>query len=157
MTERPQTDKDNQLADDEIIFFARCDRDKEEWFNFFREASLGINKTSRKLDKSSKNVPSANTSLSSMTENEAVDSKAILFINSLLSRVFVDFFIEKKFSEKIRQKFQNKLNKIRLPSFMEELVISEINLGSDLPKIVQIDETITNRKGRYQGHLEINT
>lgn len=51
------------------------------------------------------------------------------WVNVVLGRLLFDFFMERRWAEAVRTKFQKKLSKIKVPFFMEELTITDIDLG----------------------------
>uniref|UniRef100_A0A672PW07 Testis-expressed sequence 2 protein-like n=1 Tax=Sinocyclocheilus grahami TaxID=75366 RepID=A0A672PW07_SINGR len=57
------------------------------------------------------------------------------WLNALIGRIFWDFLHEKYWANKVQQKIQRKLSKIRLPYFMDELSLTELAMGSSMPQI----------------------
>uniref|UniRef100_A0A671N1H5 Testis-expressed sequence 2 protein-like n=1 Tax=Sinocyclocheilus anshuiensis TaxID=1608454 RepID=A0A671N1H5_9TELE len=57
------------------------------------------------------------------------------WLNALIGRIFWDFLHEKYWADKVQQKIQRKLSKIRLPYFMDELTLTELAMGSSMPQI----------------------
>jgi hypothetical protein len=90
------------------------------------------------------------------TENSQMQlNSSITFMNTFLIRLFADFFTHKQWIDFIQNKIQNKLSKIKVPSFMEELTITGIDLGSVVPLIKQVNEPWYDEKGLWV-HLEID-
>ncbi|OWF37881.1 testis-expressed protein 2-like [Mizuhopecten yessoensis] len=60
---------------------------------------------------------------------------SILWLNALINRVFWDFLHEQYFIDKVLDKLQRKLSKIHIPYFIEELKITNIDLGNEVPSL----------------------
>lgn len=56
------------------------------------------------------------------------------WVNALLGRIFWDFLGEKYWSDLVSKKIQMKLSKIKLPYFMNELTLTELDMGVAVPK-----------------------
>ncbi|XP_033737107.1 testis-expressed protein 2-like [Pecten maximus] len=59
----------------------------------------------------------------------------ILWLNALINRIFWDFLHEQYFIDKVLDKLQRKLSKIHIPYFIEELKITNIDLGNEVPNL----------------------
>ncbi|BFZ17661.1 hypothetical protein BsWGS_20700 [Bradybaena similaris] len=59
----------------------------------------------------------------------------LFWVNALIGRCFFDFLRDKWWADKVKEKLQKKLSKIHLPYFMEELQVTDINMGSEVPGI----------------------
>ncbi|XP_028968882.1 testis-expressed protein 2 [Galendromus occidentalis] len=57
------------------------------------------------------------------------------WVNLVVGRILYDFFTQPRWAEAVRAKFQKKLSKIKVPFFMEELTITDIDLGESIPLI----------------------
>uniref|UniRef100_A0A8C1NFC0 Testis expressed 2, like n=1 Tax=Cyprinus carpio TaxID=7962 RepID=A0A8C1NFC0_CYPCA len=71
--------------------------------------------------------PCQSSTQGSPTEKEKPD-----WLNALIGRIFWDFLHEKYWADKVQQKIQQKLSKIRLPYFMDELTLTELAMGSSI-------------------------
>ncbi|KAJ3600546.1 hypothetical protein NHX12_031527 [Muraenolepis orangiensis] len=60
------------------------------------------------------------------------------WVNSLVGRIFWDFLREKYWSDKVAHKIQKKLSKIRLPYFMNELTLADLDMGTCLPEVLRL-------------------
>uniref|UniRef100_A0A8C1JHR8 Testis expressed 2, like n=1 Tax=Cyprinus carpio TaxID=7962 RepID=A0A8C1JHR8_CYPCA len=76
------------------------------------------------------------------------------WLNSLVGRIFWDFLHEKYWADKVQQKIQRKLSKIRLPYFMDELTLTELAMGSSMPQITGTSLPQINSTGLWL-HLEV--
>ncbi|KAK6170117.1 hypothetical protein SNE40_018590 [Patella caerulea] len=59
----------------------------------------------------------------------------LIWLNSLIGRIFWDFLRDVWWAEKVREKLQKKLSKIHVPYFIEELKVTDIDLGDEIPVI----------------------
>nr|XP_026689539.1 testis-expressed protein 2-like isoform X1 [Ciona intestinalis] len=62
----------------------------------------------------------------------------VAWINALLGRITFDFLRQPSWAKWLSIKIQKKLDKIKLPYFMDELKLTEMNLGSTVPLVHQI-------------------
>lgn len=60
------------------------------------------------------------------------------WFNAFFGRVFYAILTEKYWSRWVATKIQRKLKRIKLPYYIETLTLSEIDLGSNLPKFNNI-------------------
>ncbi|XP_070596465.1 testis-expressed protein 2 isoform X2 [Erythrolamprus reginae] len=77
------------------------------------------------------------------------DEEQEAWINALLGRIFWDFLGEKYWSDLVSKKIQMKLSKIKLPYFMNELTLTELDMGIALPKILQAYKPTIDYKGLW--------
>ncbi|KAK0147260.1 Testis-expressed protein 2 [Merluccius polli] len=71
------------------------------------------------------------------------------WVNALLGRVFWDFLGEKYWANVVSKKIQMKLSKIRLPYFMNELTLTELDMGFAIPKILQASRPSVDHQGLW--------
>ncbi|XP_074927951.1 testis-expressed protein 2 isoform X1 [Chelonoidis abingdonii] len=71
------------------------------------------------------------------------------WVNALLGRIFWDFLGEKYWSDLVSKKIQMKLSKIKLPYFMNELALTELDMGVAVPKILQAFKPSVDHKGLW--------
>ena len=117
-------------------------------------------KSSASTPGSTASTPSSETAMSvnaieTQTENGYLYDKSLAFLNTFLIRAFADFFNEKKWINLIQTKIQKKLSTIKVPYFMEELRVTDIDLGSVIPLIKQAGEPWYDEKGLWV-HLDID-
>ncbi|KAM9296131.1 LOW QUALITY PROTEIN: testis-expressed protein 2-like [Gastrophryne carolinensis] len=77
------------------------------------------------------------------------------WVNALLGRIFWDFLGEKYWSDLVSKKIQMKLSKIKLPYFMNELTLTELDMGVSVPKILQAYQPTIDHRGLWTD-LEIS-
>ncbi|MEQ2192189.1 hypothetical protein XENOCAPTIV_008281 [Xenoophorus captivus] len=82
--------------------------------------------------------------------------------NALIGRIFWDFLREKHWADTVSHKIQKKLSKIRLPYFMNELTLTELDMGCSMPQIMATSRPEVNHRGLwvelqlvYMGNLQM--
>ncbi|XP_006635545.2 testis-expressed protein 2 isoform X1 [Lepisosteus oculatus] len=80
-------------------------------------------------------------------QGEAEEPEA--WVNALLGRIFWDFLGEKYWADLVSKKIQMKLSKIRLPYFMNELTLTELDMGVAVPKILQASKPSVDHQGLW--------
>lgn len=73
----------------------------------------------------------------------------LIWLNTLVSRCFMDFLREKYWVEKIREKIQKKLSKIHIPYIMDQLSVTGIDLGSSVPTICSASQPYLDDRGYW--------
>ncbi|XP_047464199.1 testis-expressed protein 2 isoform X2 [Mugil cephalus] len=66
--------------------------------------------------------------------------------NALIGRIFWDFLREKHWADAVSHKIQKKLSKIRLPYFMNELTLTELDMGCSMPQITATSRPEVNHR-----------
>lgn len=131
------------LTEDSIILFARSDREKEHWFNLLRKASL--NKLNQPVVRQE-----------SIKEGQKIQiEKSLFLINTFLIRIFQDFYTHEQWQDKIKQKIQNKINTIKVPYFIEDILITDLSLGNCIPFIEDASEPWQDSQGLWS-HINID-
>ncbi|XP_076616867.1 testis-expressed protein 2 isoform X2 [Chaetodon auriga] len=69
--------------------------------------------------------------------------------NALIGRIFWDFLREKHWADVVSHKIQKKLSKIRLPYFMNELTLTELDMGCSMPHITTTSRPEVNHRGLW--------
>lgn len=75
------------------------------------------------------------------------ESESEAWVNALLGRIFWDFLGEKYWADVVSKKIQKKLSKIRLPYFMNELTLTELDMGISIPKILSSSKPSVDHRG----------
>ncbi|XP_035253619.1 testis-expressed protein 2-like isoform X1 [Anguilla anguilla] len=70
-------------------------------------------------------------------------------INALIGRIFWDFLREKYWANQVAHKIQKKLTKIRLPYFMNELTLTELDMGTCMPQVVSMSRPSVDHRGLW--------
>ncbi|KAK7134563.1 hypothetical protein R3I93_017856 [Phoxinus phoxinus] len=82
------------------------------------------------------------------------DETKPVWLNAIIGRIFWDFLHEKYWADKVQQKIQRKLSRIRLPYFMDELTLTELAMGSSMPQITGTSLPQVNSRGLWL-HVEV--
>nr|XP_046272196.1 testis-expressed protein 2-like [Scatophagus argus] len=72
-----------------------------------------------------------------------------MWVNSLVGRIFWDFLGEKYWSDQVAHKIQKKLSKIKLPYFMNELTLADLDMGTCLPQVLSTSKPTLDRRGLW--------
>uniref|UniRef100_A0A8C6TK43 SMP-LTD domain-containing protein n=1 Tax=Neogobius melanostomus TaxID=47308 RepID=A0A8C6TK43_9GOBI len=71
------------------------------------------------------------------------------WVNSLVGRIFWDFLKEKYWTDQVSHKIQKKLSKIKLPYFMNELTLADLDMGTCLPQVISTSKPSLDRRGLW--------
>ncbi|XP_020498234.1 testis-expressed protein 2 isoform X1 [Labrus bergylta] len=71
------------------------------------------------------------------------------WVNALIGRIFWDFLREKHWADVVSHKIQKKLSKIRLPYFMNELKLTELDMGHSMPQVMSTSRPEVNHRGLW--------
>ncbi|XP_042654818.1 testis-expressed protein 2-like isoform X3 [Tyto alba] len=96
-------------------------------------------------------------------EDAAGRSEACMaWMNALVGRIFWDFLRERYWAEQVSGKIQKKLSKIKLPYFMNELTLTELDMGTSIPSVLSASNPTINDRGlwvdmevTYSGSLQM--
>ncbi|XP_054850630.1 testis-expressed protein 2-like isoform X2 [Eublepharis macularius] len=95
--------------------------------------------------------------------DESVTSKPqTAWINAGLGRMFWDFLREKYWANQVSDKIQKKLGRIKLPYFMNDLTLTELDMGTSIPHIISASSPTVDHRGlwvdmevTYSGSLQM--
>ncbi|XP_061580700.1 testis-expressed protein 2-like [Cololabis saira] len=82
-------------------------------------------------------------------QGEDEDEDSVAWLNAALGRVAWDFLTEPYWGELVSRKIQMKLSKIRLPYFMNELTLTELDMGSATPRILGASTPYADHRGLW--------
>ncbi|XP_024128098.1 testis-expressed protein 2 isoform X2 [Oryzias melastigma] len=71
------------------------------------------------------------------------------WVNCLVGRIFWDFLGEKYWTDQVAHKIQKKLSKIKLPYFMNELTLADLDMGTCLPQVLHTSKPALDRRGLW--------
>ncbi|NXG66496.1 TEX2 protein, partial [Hemiprocne comata] len=84
------------------------------------------------------------------------------WMNALVGRIFWDFLQEQYWAEQVSSKIQKKLSKIKLPYFMNELALTELDMGTSIPSVLSASSPTIDDRGlwvdmevTYSGSLQM--
>ncbi|XP_067333362.1 testis-expressed protein 2 isoform X1 [Channa argus] len=97
-------------------------------------------------EQSPKSSPQTTRKLRRSSE-ETVEPEA--WVNAFLGRIFWDFLGEKYWANVVSKKIQMKLSKIRLPYVMNELTLTELDMGFSIPKILHASKPSVDHQGLW--------
>ncbi|NXO31757.1 TEX2 protein, partial [Cisticola juncidis] len=90
------------------------------------------------------------------------DTASMAWMNALVGRIFWDFLREQYWAEQVSNKIQKKLSKIKLPYFMNELALTELDMGTSIPSVLSASNPSINERGlwvdmevTYSGSLQM--
>ncbi|XP_057891188.1 testis-expressed protein 2-like [Melospiza georgiana] len=90
------------------------------------------------------------------------DTASMAWMNALVGRIFWDFLREQYWAEQVSNKIQKKLSKIKLPYFMNELTLTELDMGTSIPSVLSASSPTINERGlwvdlevTYSGSLQM--
>ncbi|NXS27798.1 TEX2 protein, partial [Pomatostomus ruficeps] len=90
------------------------------------------------------------------------DAAGMAWMNALVGRIFWDFLREQYWAEQVSNKIQKKLGKIKLPYFMNELTLTELDMGTSIPSVLSASNPTINERGlwvdmevTYSGSLQM--
>ncbi|XP_044305435.1 testis-expressed protein 2 isoform X2 [Varanus komodoensis] len=92
---------------------------------------------------------SSPTAMKKLPDSRCEEEEQEAWVNALLARIFWDFLGEKYWSDMVSKKIQMKLSKIKLPYFMNELTLTELDMGIAVPKILQAHKPAIDSKGLW--------
>ncbi|XP_056135867.1 testis-expressed protein 2 isoform X3 [Lampris incognitus] len=94
--------------------------------------------------------PGANKKLSSSPVVSTREEKEpVAWVNAAAGRIFWDFLTEPCWAELVSKKIQMKLSKIRLPYFMNELTLTELDMGVVTPRILGASTPSVDHQGLW--------
>lgn len=91
----------------------------------------------------------------SQTDTGLLYDTSLALFNTFVIRMFTDVFTHHDIIERIQSKIQNKLSKIDVPYFMEELRVTGLDLGSVVPLVKQTTEPWYDERGLWV-HMDID-
>ncbi|XP_036337201.1 uncharacterized protein LOC118747299 isoform X2 [Rhagoletis pomonella] len=89
-------------------------------------------------------------------------SGSVVWANVLIGRVLYSCLHDNMVKDKIKELLQKKISAIKLPSFIEDIVITKINLGDTPPLIHRVSQPMLDERGTwvdaditYEGLLQL--
>ncbi|KAJ8399647.1 hypothetical protein AAFF_G00407520 [Aldrovandia affinis] len=84
-----------------------------------------------------------------LPSSPGAEEEPVAWVNALVGRIFWDFLGEKYWADMVSKKIQMKLSKIRLPYFMNELTLTELDMGVAIPKILLASKPSVDHQGLW--------
>ncbi|KFV61368.1 Testis-expressed sequence 2 protein, partial [Dryobates pubescens] len=86
----------------------------------------------------------------------------VAWMNALAGRICWDFLREPYWAQQVASKIQKKLSKIKLPYFMNELALTELDMGTAIPSVLSASSPTMDDRGlwvdmevTYSGSLQM--
>ncbi|XP_072745590.1 testis-expressed protein 2 [Anoplolepis gracilipes] len=155
-----------------LYVFARADREKEDWFRrLISAASLSRKRHSTCSINDCASCANVPTSVPDVVEAKLLDTSPeityntymskylnvdpegspkeddVLWVNCLLERLLFDMHSCPETINLVQDKIQRKLSNIKLPYFMESLLVTEIVVGQNAPTIHKISKPVLDERG----------
>ncbi|XP_044044567.1 testis-expressed protein 2-like [Siniperca chuatsi] len=86
---------------------------------------------------------------SAQVQPSGEEEENVAWVNATLGRIFWDFLSEPYWAELVSKKIQMKLSKIRLPYFMNELTLTELDMGSATPRVLGASKPSIDYRGLW--------
>lgn len=168
--------RDNEEATKcRLYVFARADREKEDWFRRLASAaSLSRKRHSICSVNDSVSCANAISAQSDVAETKSLEATSpevtystymskylntdpddspresdVLWANCLLGRLVFDMHSCPETINLIQDKIQRKLSNIKLPYFMESLLVTEVVIGQDAPTIHKVAKPTLDERGLW--------
>lgn len=90
-----------------------------------------------------------------LTDQEEQNDDNLLWLNALIGRVLFDCVRNDTFINKVKNRIERKLSTIKLPYFIEELLVPELSLGKTSPLIQKTGKPVIDERGLWID-LDIN-
>ena len=135
-----------------LYLFARTGREKEEWFNHFRKLLRDNSESSHSNERLRPlcSYPHYMARLVPQPDKKSSSQQTeIAWVNAIFGRAFWDVWHDKYWTNKVRERFENKLAKMKKPSFIRDITISDLNLGQSLPLITKASPPVVDKRGTW--------
>lgn len=132
-----------------LYLFPRTGREKEEWYNHLCRllSDNSENSYSQETIRTSCSYPHYMARL--VPEPIASQQSEIAWVNVMFGRAFWDVWQDKYWTNKVKERFENKLAKMKKPSFIRDITISDLNLGQSLPVITKTFPPVVDERGTW--------
>ncbi|KAF8771919.1 testis-expressed protein 2-like [Argiope bruennichi] len=132
-------------GNDEVDSFTDLSMSKQEKFKMYMSHLMNPVHHDHPLSLGMKEKKDENSKVSKSSSSQS----NLTWLNVLLGRIFFDFLTEDMWAQLVAEKIQRKLSKIKLPVFLKELTVKDINLGTALPKIHRASEPSVDQRGLW--------
>ena len=130
-----------------LYLFARTGREKEEWYNHLCRLlnDNSENPSYQEMIRPSCSYPHYMAKLIPQPSQQS----EIAWVNVIFGRAFWDVWHDKYWTNKVKERFENKLAKMKKPSFIRDITISDLNLGQSLPVITKTFPPVVDERGTW--------
>lgn len=109
----------------------------------------GLNQSFLDRNKSTTKSATSRCSVQSMPETLDDISCDTMWVNAFLGRILFDCVRDENFTMRVRERIQRKLSAIKLPYFIEELIITELSVGNTSPFIHEAGLPVLDQRGLW--------
>lgn len=150
-TENTQKIKQQDSFEDvgTLYLFPRTGREKEDWYNHLCKLLHDSSDKSFYLETIQPLCSYPHYMARLVPEPNASQQNEIAWVNVIVGRAFWDVWQDKYWTNKVRERFENKLAKMKKPSFIRDITISDLNLGQSLPVITKTFPPIVDQRGTW--------
>ena len=135
-----------------LYLFARTGREKEDWFNHLCKLLRNSPESSCSKDRLKPlwSYPHYMAKLVPQPGSKSPPPHTeIAWVNAIFGRAFWDVWHDKYWTNKVKERFENKLSKMKKPSFIRDITISDLNLGQSLPIITKAFPPVVDKRGTW--------
>jgi len=155
-----------------FYLFARADREKEDLYKSFLDAhffitdtvldvarrkdaiTVGIDRDAGGRETVKERKTRFNDFMVRVIENQKRDTNdqsdtCLNFLNVYLNRVFYDIHKSEQIKTLLKTRVYNKLLKIKITQWFKSIELTEINMGSTLPRVSWVSNTHQNERGLW--------
>lgn len=142
-----------ETVSDSVIEAAQTELEYLKYMSVFKVRSLNDYATEVRFEsfQPSKKQPTQTKDKEKTDLEKAAEPKpdSMLWINALIGRVLFDCMRDPNFTLRIRERIQRKLYTIKLPYFIEEILIPELSLGKTPPFIHRTSKPVLDDRGLW--------
>lgn len=159
-------------TDKVFYLFARADREKEDLYKSFRDAhffltdtvldvarredaiTVGIDRDAGGRETVRERKTRFSDFMARVIDNQKRDTAdqsdaCLTFLNVYLNRVFYDIHKSEEIKTLLKTRVYNKLLKIKITQWFKSIELTEINMGSTLPRVSWVSNPHQNERGLW--------
>ncbi|RXG72585.1 Testis-expressed sequence 2 protein [Armadillidium vulgare] len=81
-----------------------------------------------------------------MDKNTEIE-EGVSWLNSFVGRILYDFIHDRFWANKIQERVQRKLSKLHIPYFVDEIIVSGVELGDSVPQLLSAGRPTLDHRG----------
>jgi len=171
-TQNDQTSISESTDSKVFYLFARADREKEDLYKSFRDAhffltdtvldvarredaiTVGIDRDAGGRETVRERKTRFSDFMARVIDNQKRDTNdqsdtCLTFLNVYLNRVFYDIHKSEEIKTLLKTRVYNKLLKIKITQWFKSIELTEINMGSTLPRVSWVSNLHQNERGLW--------
>jgi len=173
LNESPEEQNFNSDNAEKVFYlFARADREKEDIYKSFRDAhffltdtvldvarredaiTVGIDRDAGGRETVRERKTRFSDFMARVMDNQKRDKcdqsdACLTFLNVYLNRVFYDIHKSEQIKTLLKTRVYNKLLKIKITQWFKSIELTEINMGSTLPRVSWVSNLHQNERGLW--------